>query len=353
MEFDLPEETYRALPAQVIEVEGGVLLKRGRMEVRVSGEGAAEAARLVLEAAQPGATREELLAAFAGPDRASAEALVEHLISRRLLVAGDAGLEAGTESRLDVFYWHFGLRERQVRQELAGRRFLVVGVNRISRRLVRALRESGADSIRVADYPLLRNLELFDDDTLAAEAWPPDPGLPVEPVRGPAWVDPGSFDCLVAASDFGGLQLMREWNDLCVMHGLVFLPVVLQDLIGYVGPIVIPGETACFECLRRRQNAHLTDYKSRRAAEAAAFEGQALTGYLPSMASVLGDVAAVELTKLFGIGLPRARVGTLIEVNLLGSEMRARTVLKVPRCPVCSPLAERAPASLSGDAPGL
>jgi len=41
-----------------------------------------------------------------------------------------------------------------------------------------------------------------------------------------------------------------------------------------------------------------------------------------------------------------ARVGTLLEVNLLRPELRARKVLKVPRCSVCSPLTRQSTISL-------
>ena len=161
------------------------------------------------------------------------------------------------------------------------------------------------------------------------------------------WVQslkPESLDCLIATSDFGGLQLMRQWNEFCVQHGRHFLPVVLQDLIGYVGPLVIPGETACFECLRARQNANLEEASARRAAEHAAFEGQGIVGCHPAMASVLGDIAAIELTKFYGIRMPIWQVGTLIEVNLLAGRMTPRKVLKVPRCAVCGTLNRAAPA---------
>jgi thiazole/oxazole-forming peptide maturase SagC family component len=154
-------------------------------------------------------------------------------------------------------------------------------------------------------------------------------------------LDPESFDCLVATSDFGGMHLLRSWNEFCVLHRRTFLPVLLQDMIGYVGPLVIPGETACFECFRLRRNTHLPDPQSRQLIEAVAFEGQRTAGFLPPMASLLGDVAAIELLKLMTLAPPLWRVGTVIEVNLMAPDMSARGVLKLPRCPVCTPLAER------------
>jgi len=56
------------------------------------------------------------------------------------------------------------------------------------------------------------------------------------------------------------------------------------------------------------------------------------------MASILGDVGAVELTKFYSGLLPRTQIGTLIEVDLMEPRINSRKVLKVPRCPVCSPV---------------
>ena len=91
---------------------------------------------------------------------------------------------------------------------------------------------------------------------------------------------------------------MRPWNEFCVRHRRPFLPVVLQDLIGYIGPIVVPGETACFECLRARQNSNLINPETQRAAEARAFDGQAIAAAHPAMSASLGAIAGFELTSV-------------------------------------------------------
>ncbi|HLG16592.1 MAG TPA: TOMM precursor leader peptide-binding protein [Blastocatellia bacterium] len=340
----------RALPVQLIETGDGVILKRGRVEIKISGEGALESVQVLLEAAadQP-ATEEEICALYAEPERAAVARLIHELLDRGLLVPAEtlaAEIEV-PESSLDVFYWHFGARSGEVRQRLSAVQLVIVGVNSISRQLAGSLRASDLERVSVVDYPLLRNLRLFDDEgALRADQWP----LDLEPLEYRDWLaglDGASWDCLVATSDFGGQQLMREWNRVCLERGCHFLPVVLQDLVGYVGPLVVPGETACYECLRARQNAHLKDPETERAAEYAAFEGQEVVGFHPAMASVLGDVAAIELLKFYGIGPPLWRVGALIEVNLLATALKAHKVLKVPRCAACSALNERSSIALT------
>lgn len=337
-------ETLRALATQLIEREGEVIVKRGRAEIRIRGERAADLVGLVLEtASNGGATPEQITEVAAGPDRAAVAEIVEQLRRRRILVPLEAEeVVSSEETSLDVFYWHFGDEAQAVADRLNSARLAILGVNHISARLASSLAAVGAGGVRVFDVPLLRNLSFFDDeDGLSADAWP---AKVIPPSHTDEWereLEAGAVDCLIATSDFGGLESMRKWNRLCVEHGCMFLPVVLQDLIGYVGPLVVPGQTACFECLRARQNSNMTDPEAERAAEYGAYDGQRIAGFHPSMASVLGDIASIELLKWFGIRQPLWRAATLIEVNLLAPLLQTRRVLKIPRCTVCSRLNER------------
>lgn len=338
----------KAVRFQCIETNDAVVLKRGCTEIKISGAGAGQAVKALLAAAAgQGATREEMRLLFAAPQRPVVDRLIEQLLARRLLVANStADSPPGVETCLDVFYWHFEESAARVIERLNGRPLAILGVNCVARRLAAALSASGWTSFQVVDVPQLRNVRMFDvDGAVKVQEW----GERLQPPRAlEEWkeqTDPESIACVIATSDFGSHPVLCEWNRFCIQHGRHFFPVILQNLIGYVGPLVVPGETACLECLRARQNSQMEDYRTRRAAEEAAFEGQGVAGFHPSMASVLGDIAAVELTKLYGDVLPSWKIGTLIEVNLLATRLEARKVLKIPRCPACSPLNRRSPTS--------
>jgi bacteriocin biosynthesis cyclodehydratase domain-containing protein len=343
MELQLTSNKLRALPVQVIEIDDGVLLKRSCTEIKIMGEGALNVIGAILDASGgEGIEREELLDLFGPAARPEIEMLVDQLVQRRLILAGDEAdtlHRNGIESSQEVFYWNFGRAETEVVEQIDKRRIVIVGVNDISHRIAASFERSGFGNFEVVDYPLLRNIRMFDDDgNLRSDGW----SLPEkEPIPYGEWasgLDPESFDCLVATSDFGGLQLMRQWNAFCVANNRHFFPVVLQNLIGYIGPLVVPGQTACFECLRARQNSNMDDANVRRLAEPWAYEGQRVNGFHPSMASILGDIAAVELGKMYGGWLRSRSIGTLIEVNLIATLLETRKVLRVPRCSVCSRL---------------
>jgi bacteriocin biosynthesis cyclodehydratase domain-containing protein len=355
LELDTTEEPkLRSERIQLIETPEAVVLRRGRVEISITGDRAAEVIRAVLTAAAGGTmSRTELCDIFPAPDRPAIEDLIRQLELRRILtpVGESSGPPPGEpESALDIFYWHFGDQTAKVEDRLSERRFVIIGVNAVSRQLALALTASGVHNYHIVDYPLLCNLRFFDEcGALANEQWPESLSTPLDYTAWAAGMEEEAFDCLIVTSDFGGLELMREWNRFCLRTRRHFLPVVLQDLIGYVGPLVIPGETACFECFRSRRNSQAENPEIGREVESAAFEGQAVAGSHPAMTSILGDIAAMELSRHYG-GWTTARLaGGVIEVNLLDIQMEVRRLLKVPRCHVCSALNARSSATPDKD----
>jgi bacteriocin biosynthesis cyclodehydratase domain-containing protein len=339
--MDLSPGRLRSLPVQVVEIDDGVVLKRGCVETCVRGTGAVETVRRLLQATSGGGMDAAAVRdLFPAGEHDDLDALIEHLRRRGLLVSDsvDSSDARSFETSADVFYWHFGAREADAARTLAERRVVVVGLNGITRQLARSLASCGAPSVSLVDDPLLRNPDLFGDDGMPnPEVW--SSGSAPRIVDG-SEIDPERLDCLVATSEFGASSIVARWNEFCVLHKRPFLPVVLKDLVGSIGPLVIPGETACYECARMRQRAHHPDPGLRHAIEAAAGQGGP-AGFLPPMSSMLADMAAIELIRFFCLGALPSRVGTLIEVSVLARQMTPRPVLRLPRCPVCTPIDER------------
>jgi bacteriocin biosynthesis cyclodehydratase domain-containing protein len=268
-----------------------------------------------------------------------AEELIGELRKKKMLV-DPADASAARESPEDLLAWSVGKSPKSARESLRLVSINVLGVNAVSQRLVESLIQVGA-RLQVVDHPGFRNVRFFDEgEHLIPELWRlPDPE-PYEAWHASSMDVPSS--CLVICSDFGGLQRLADWNALAYQRGWHFLPAVLQNAVGLVGPLVIPGETACFQCLLTREEANSAAVAIRRATEVFAFEGQLIAAYHPSMASAVGDVAAVELTKHYAYGWTSAAINNTIEVNLLAAATRTRPILKAPKCPVCSPLNARA-----------
>ena len=351
MKLDIAPEKLRLLPVQLIHLDDAVVIKRGRTEIKVVGERAREVLLAIIKIGLTGAARTAFLEPFGQAEQQYVESLINHLISRHLIIVdgADRVAEVEPDTNQTIFYWQLGTNLDEVRGRFRQKRIQIIGVNRITRRLVEGLSEIGATLLPIADEPLTRNPDLFDEkDRLRSDQWPDQLGLPVL-IQDNWQIDPETFDCIVATSDYGAVASLRHWNEFCILHKKQLFPILLSDLVGYVGPLVVPGETACYECVLSRQDSHHVDPVTRRVIESvvADADNRLAPGFHTSMASILGDIALLELIKLLGLETPLSSAGTLVQVNLLASEMTPRRVLRVPRCEVCSNLNQRAPVALT------
>ncbi len=159
--------------------------------------------------------------------------------------------------------------------------------------------------------------------TLGWEDEPPAAGLTV--------VVPGASE----AARLGG------WNRAALDAGAAWLQVLPFDgRFAAVGPVFVPGQTACHECYRLRRDSTIAPGRDR---------GDGYPGAPPLDAALAGFAALATLRWL--AAADRADAGTLVAVELT-PELRCTRhfVYRVPRCPVCSPTARRPAAAPWGGA---
>lgn len=329
------EARYRLLGIQAIPYADGIVIRRGNARVFLRGEGLGDLLDLVVRrsAEGNGVSLAGLMAEVEGTRHTPLRSLFDRLVAERLLVAADG---TSGERPEDIFYWNHGASAAIGRENVARVELAVFGVNHIALPLIGNLRSCGFRAVTLVDHPALRNLDFFTD---SAELRPEIAGAMATPPRGlDEWTATAKpADCHIVCSDFGGLDLMREWNRKCVVSGTKFYPIVLEDEVASLGPLVIPDDGPCYECFIARQDSNLIDPGRMRATEAHAFFGQEVTGFVQPMARVAADLAAVDLLKYFSRVLPGGIAGRMIEADLMAPSLRTRSVLKAPRCPVCSP----------------
>lgn len=346
----IEEEKLVALPVEMISTGGALFLRRGSLEIKISGECASQVVHTILKAASnDGVTRKGILNSFAAPDQPAVDQLIDHLISRKILLSSQESknMPKGSEDETDIFYWHFGEWKRPIVNNLNSKTIAILGVNAISRRIGQSLSESDIDSFSIIDDPMLRNQHIFDEDKLKVSQWPGylKPPIDLRGNEGRSFLE--KADCLVLTCDFGINPIISYWNEFCVENKRTFYPIILDRLVGYIGPMVVPGETACYECLRRRENSNMYNFEDKRATEAEAFHHQSVNGFLPPMASILADIAIVDLIRFWSDSLVlMPKVGNMMEIRLMVPEIKNHKVLKLPRCPVCSPLKKRSSSTI-------
>jgi bacteriocin biosynthesis cyclodehydratase domain-containing protein len=340
-----------SIPIQLVELEDGVLMRHGLLQMHVNGEGLKPFFDLFLLLTQgEGIIRSELaqlmLPRFPGISSEGFNQIVDRLLAARLLQVGPATNDK-VPSSLGTFLWNY---QSDGRNQFADAQVVLLGVNEITRRLLTALLASGIRNIEVVDEPMLRNSRYFHSDgELDVEAW--DNTTPICFER---WEQEGGgqrASLIIAACDFGSQHELRCWNRYALQYGVPFLPILLTDHVGQIGPMVIAGAGPCLECLRARQNSNVSDPVMFRAAEHGACSAQNSIGYHPSMASVLGDIAAVEVAKHLMGKNTRTSIGTLIEVDLMTPALINHKVLKIPRCQICGTTDRISSARLSKSFP--
>ncbi|MCI0391368.1 MAG: TOMM precursor leader peptide-binding protein [Acidobacteria bacterium] len=150
----------------------------------------------------------------------------------------------------------------------------------------------------------------------------------------------GACDFVVVCEDDPAVKVFELANEVCLQKKIPWLGVSLSRLQGMIGPMVIPGETPCYRCykLRERSNAaHVNDYIS--------FEdylrnnpGHSVRqGSLRPFDSIIGSLAALDVVyALTNLADPKS-LGNLLIVDLLNLELESHPILRLPRCPSCSP----------------
>lgn len=320
------------------------VLKRGVHELVVTGAAAGTAIEPLLALLDGTRAREEIVRSFPGDLRGD----VDELISA-LLLRGMISPRAETESATDdeeglqaAFYRNFGAHGLRAPERLKDAEVIVVGVNLITRTLARGLLECGVGRVILVDHPVLsdhlssRWLSPLREQVTVLDA------LPGEPVLRQA-------SLLCAVSQYGEAEALLQVNRLAIQHERPFLPVWITEMVGSVGPLNHPRETACLRCYRLRADSNDSKYETSRAIRAhmsADPEAAHSVGLLPPIAGAVGEIAAMEVIKFLGGFLPTDAVGRIIQINLMSFSSAVRRVLKVPRCPDCSDQNRRAPMAL-------
>jgi bacteriocin biosynthesis cyclodehydratase domain-containing protein len=309
MSGTLPERPALKPWYRLLHGDDRLLLQYG--ETVVSFEGGA--VRRLLPALLPllDGTRslDEIVQIVGPPVRRAVEQALDLLETHGLLTEADAGTSVESERRSAEFL---------AATDPAGRSpAALLAVIRAARVVVRG---SGSLALEVASSLRRSGLGALEQ-------------LP----HGAPGPDAGRFELAVAAPAGEELPRLPDWNQAALAAGLPWLQVLPFDgHLAAVGPLYVPRETGCYECFRIRRASNVDCGRDFLALQdvavplpAAASVEQAVAGHAATMALrwlaqrdpfLPGTWYALELS-------PQAALGPHV-------------LYRVPRCPVCSGLAE-------------
>jgi bacteriocin biosynthesis cyclodehydratase domain-containing protein len=144
-------------------------------------------------------------------------------------------------------------------------------------------------------------------------------------------------DALIQTADSPPYDLERWINRACVQLGLPHLTAAQQPPLLRVGPLVLPGRTACYAC---QEAATRREYPLYDALVARRRSRPAVAATLGVASGVVGTMLAAEVLHLL-LGLVPATAGAALLLDLVTWSARWERFEREPGCPVCGPVAER------------
>lgn len=145
---------------------------------------------------------------------------------------------------------------------------------------------------------------------------------------------------------------MRALNRVCLALGTPWLHTAIDGPFLFVGPLVVPQRSSCYECMETRITMNLRQGASYTAYKRALAERRASPGDVPVLDAVGGLLAGHAALELLNFALTGATftVGKVLAIYLPTMEISFNEVLRVPGCAGCGTLSDRDGAELYFDA---
>src|SRR5579864_1019636 len=128
-------------------------------------------------------------------------------------------------------------------------------------------------------------------------------------------------------------------NRVLVGQRIPHLYVCMDGPFVFVGPTVIPGHTACFECLEKRVQMNLREHASYVAYKDALVAGSVTPGnpaFLQPVRTLMASHAALEAINFLSTGSTFTR-NKVLSVYLPTMEIVFNEFLRMPDCGTCAP----------------
>ncbi|MFF9350080.1 TOMM precursor leader peptide-binding protein [Streptomyces sp. NPDC014734] len=269
------------------------------------------------------------LASQVGVPRAEVEAVVDHLATL------DA-LEWSPHSALDAYLETIGPLRTADAGTTSYKRVFVLGDPVLAEHLAASISEAGDVKAEVlgTQSPVAQALSRAGADTLNDGLRLAELVRSVEELRGSVLV---TVDAVV--NPFRSQLINRVTQEL----GVPWLHTGVDGPFLFIGPTVIPGRSACYECFETRVGMNIRESASYQRYKEALATGQVRTGepaLLSAMRTTLVGHAALEAINLLAAGSTFS-VGKVLGIYVPTMEIAWSDVLKLPGCRGCSSLAGR------------
>jgi ribosomal protein S12 methylthiotransferase accessory factor len=142
-------------------------------------------------------------------------------------------------------------------------------------------------------------------------------------------------DVTVIATDDYLRPELATWNHRSLTAGKPWLLVKPVGMETWIGPLFVPGQTGCWECLAQRLRGHrkLEQYVARRR-RADTPVGAARASISSTRHAALAE-AATEVMRWIATGGQSSLLDRVMSTSMLGLERATHTLTRRPQCPSC------------------
>ena len=146
---------------------------------------------------------------------------------------------------------------------------------------------------------------------------------------------------VVSLSTYSDLETLTALNRRCVDQGRTLIPISFDDGVAQIGPTVVPGKTACLQCLDLRTMSNIDNLEAYETYRGFVKARERRYPEVPAHVTAIAVFACHEVLRVV-TGYDQAKsYNGVLKVDLWNADVRRTRVLKFPSCTVCSPRARR------------
>jgi len=263
-----------------------------------------------------------------------------------------------TNQQFSNFLEIIGLDPEVARTKLAAFKIAIIGLDDHGLQTLFALQQSGISNFKLIDpyqcaaeflvtFPFLK--PYCKDGTAKQEclrSYCRENNLDITIDTGPASLNKETLeqsisDCSLCIVCFGKeFSSIYYWtNQASVGNKIPVLYTSIASHVCLIGPLVIPGKTACYMCYKMRVIATQEDIEGAVLYEEQLSDNKVPSSHncvsLPGTASLVASMVSMEALKfLLSLGYPSTQ-GKVFEFNMLNFESKLHTLLQKPDCIIC------------------
>ena len=138
-------------------------------------------------------------------------------------------------------------------------------------------------------------------------------------------------------------RLWQGLNRAAIALKIPMTRLEISPLSAEIGPTVLPGSTACYHCFELRKASLKTHYEEYENLSAYLKNNESLPHFAvhPLFRETACNLAAYEVMRVMSRYFYPQTYNQVLSLNFFSLEIEKNTVLKIPRCPVCSAVAHK------------